>query len=72
MVRLAESHDAARVDAVCAETLDLNRLGSGFIRERLKNGAEAPNPRPEPEETIPPHSNVRGGEYYRSDGGATP
>ena len=72
MVRLAESHDAARVDAVCAEALDLNRLGSGFIRERLKNGAEAPNPCPEPEETIPPHSNARGGEYYRSDGGATP
>ena len=72
VIRLAESHDGARVDALCAEALDLNRLGSGFIRERLKNGTGAPTPRPEPEETIPPHANIRGGEYFKSDGGTTP
>ena len=73
MVRLADDHGRERVDALCAEALDLNRLASGFLRERLKNGHGLHRPRPEPDETIPSHTNIRGGDYYRSDkGGATP
>ena len=40
MIRLADDHDVAALEALCAEALDLNRLASGFIRERIKNGAE--------------------------------
>ena len=72
MVRLADDHGRARVDALCAEALDLNRLACGFLRERINNGAGAPRPRPEPDETIPSHTNIRGGSYYRNDQGATP
>ena len=64
MCRLAETHGNDRVDAACAEALDLNRLASGFLRERLTNGGPASSPRPEAEETIPAHANVRGGSYY--------
>ncbi len=72
MIRLAEDHGGPRIDALCAEALDLNRLASGFLRERLKTGGE-PNPiRPEADETIPRHDNIRGGAYYSNDEGATP
>ena len=73
MVRLADDHGRERIDALCAEALDLNRLASGFLRQRLKNACAPRRPRPEPEETIPSHTNIRGGNYYRNDkGGATP
>ena len=73
MVRLAEDHGRERVDALCAEALERNRLASGFLRERIRNGARLDRPRPEPDECIPSHSNIRGGDYYRSDkGGTTP
>ncbi len=71
MIRLAESHDDARLDALCAEALDLNRLASGFLRERIKNGGEPNRPRAQARETIPGHDNIRGGDYYSNDG-ATP
>ena len=69
---LADDHDGPRVEALCAEALDLNRLASGFIRERIKNGAEPDRCRPEPDETIPGHANIRGGAYYGNDEGTTP
>ena len=73
MTRLAETYECARIDALCVEALDLNRFVSGFIRERLKKGADPhPRHRPEPDETIPDHDNIRGGAYYRNDEGATP
>ena len=73
MIQLADDHGAERLDVLCAEALDLNRLASGFLRERLKNGGGEPDrPRPEPDETIPSHGNIRGGEYYGNNGGATP
>ena len=72
MVRLADDHGRERVDALCAEALDLNRLSSGFLRQRLKNAREPDRPRPESDETIPSHTNIRGGSYYRNNKGATP
>ena len=72
MIRLAEDHDGARIDALCAEAIDLNRLASGLLRERIKNGGEPDRPRSEPDETIPGHANIRGGAYYGNDEGATP
>ena len=42
MIQLADDHGAERLDALCAEALDLNRLASGFLRERLKNGGGEP------------------------------
>ena len=71
MVRLADDHGRERVDALCAEALALNRLASGFLRQRLKTARAPDRPRPEPDETIPSHPNIRGGDYYRSDKGAT-
>ena len=71
MIRLADDHGGDRLDALCAEALDLNRLASGFLRERIKNGGEPGRPRPGPDETIPSHGNIRGGDYYGNDG-ATP
>ena len=50
MVRLADDHGEPRLDALCAEALDLNRLASGFLRERLKNGGDAALSRPEADE----------------------
>ena len=44
MIRLAEDHGEPRLDALCAEALDLNRLASGFLRERIKNGARPDRP----------------------------
>ncbi len=72
MIRLADDHGGDRLDALCAEALDLNRLASGFLRERVKNGGEPDPPRPEHDETIPSHGNIRGGDYYGNNGGATP
>ena len=72
MVRLAEDHGGGRLDALCAEALDLNRLASGFLRERIKNGARPDRPRPAAQETIPGHANIRGGAYYGNNEGATP
>ena len=73
MIRLADDHGAERLDVLCAEALDLNRLASGFLRERLKNGGGEPGrPRPEHDETIPSHGNIRGGGYYGNNEGATP
>ena len=72
MIRLADDHGDERLDALCAEALDLNRLASGFLRERIKNGGEPDRPRPEPDETIPSHGNIRGGDYYGNDDGETP
>ncbi|MDE2975744.1 MAG: Mu transposase C-terminal domain-containing protein, partial [Gemmatimonadota bacterium] len=72
MIRLADDHGDERLDALCAEALDLNRLASGFLRERIKNGGEPDPPRTEPDETIPSHGNIRGGEYYGNDDGETP
>ena len=71
MIRLAEDHGGERIDALCAEALDLNRLASGFLRERLKRGAGPDRPRAQARETIPGHDNIRGGTYYSNDG-ATP
>ena len=64
MTRLAEIHGNESVDSACAEALELDRLASGFLRERLKNGSKPAPPRPEPDECIPDHSNIRGGSYY--------
>ena len=72
MIRLAEDHGGPCLDALCAEALDLNRLASGFLRERIKNGGDAAPSRPEADETIPGHANIRGGAYYSNDEGATP
>ena len=72
MIRLADDHDDARLEALCSEALDLNRLASGFLRERLKKGAEPHRPRSEAQETIPSHANIRGGAYYSNDEGASP
>ena len=73
MIRLADDHGHDRLEALCGEALDLNRLASGFLRERLKNGIRTPAPRPEARETIPRHSNIRGGDYYRDNNqGDTP
>ena len=73
MIRLADDHGAERLDALCAEALDLNRLASGFLRERIKNGGGGPlRPRAQAPETIPDHGNIRGGNYYGNDEGATP
>ena len=73
MIRLADDHGAERLDALCAEALDLNRLASGFLRERIKNGGGGPHrPRAQAPETIPDHGNIRGGNYYGNDEGATP
>ena len=55
MVRLADDHGRERIDALCAEALDLNRLASGFLRERLNSGHAPRRPCPEPDETIPTH-----------------
>jgi len=63
MTRLAETHGDARVDAICSEALDLNRLASGYLRERLKAGTRAVA-RPAQEEIIPGHTNLRGPTYY--------
>ena len=71
MIRLADDHGAERLDAVCAEALDLNRLASGFLRERIKHGGGPDRPRAQARETIPGHDNIRGGTYYSNDG-ATP
>ncbi len=72
MCRLAETHGNERVDAACAEALNLDRLASGFLRDRLRNGGPAAPARPEAEETIPAHANVRGGSYYAKRKGETP
>ena len=69
MIGLASKHGDERIDALCAEALERNRLASGFIRERIKSGAGPDRPRPEPDEIIPSHPNIRGGDYYRSDKG---
>ena len=61
MIRLAETHGNARVDALCSEALDLGRLASGWLRERLKDGGKAAPLRSEPDEIIPRHANIRGG-----------
>ena len=66
MIRLADDHGCERLEALCGEALDLNRLASGFLRERIKNGIRAQAPRPEVRETIPCHGNIRGGDYYRN------
>ena len=63
MTRLAENHGNARVDAACAEALSRDRLASGYLREAMKTGGKAVV-RPEPEEIIPSHSNLRGPTYY--------
>ena len=57
--------------ATAAEALDLNRLASGFLRERIKHGGGPDRPRAQARETIPGHDNIRGGNYYGNDG-ATP
>ena len=72
MIRLAEDHGEARLDALCAEALDLDRLASGFLRERIRNGGGADHPRAQTQETIPGHANIRGGAYYSNDKGTTP
>ena len=72
MLRLADDHGGERIDALCAEALDLNRLASGFLRERVRHGGEPSRPRPQARETIPGHDNIRGGDYYGNDEGATP
>ncbi len=61
MIRLADDHGAECLDALCAEALDANRLSSGFLRDRLRAGAEPRRPRAEAGETIPRHDNLRGG-----------
>jgi len=63
MTGLAERHGDARVDEACAQALDLNRLASGYLRERLNEGSKAVA-RTAPEEIIPDHTNLRGPTYY--------
>ena len=72
MIRLADAHDDSRVDAACAEALDLDRLVVGFLRDRLKNAGVLAPDGSEPGETIPRHANIRGGAYYKTDRGETP
>ena len=63
MIGLAETHGEVRVDAACAEALDHDRLASGYLRERLKEGSKTVA-RTAPEEIIPGHTNLRGSDYY--------
>ena len=67
MIRLAEKHGFARLDAVCVEALELERFASGFLRDRLGNGGEPEPLRPEHTEAIPDHINIRGGPYYKGE-----
>ena len=60
MIRLANDHDEARVDALCAEALDLNRFASGFLRDRIKNGA-GPGRRRDPRRIVIRVIRTRGG-----------
>ncbi len=71
MIRLADDHGNDRIETLCGEALDLNRLASGFLRERIKNGSRTPTPSQEVRETIPCHGNIRGGSYYRNMQGDT-
>ncbi len=48
------------------------RLHSGFLRGRIKNGPGPDRPLAQARETIPDHADVRGGDYYSDDQGATP
>ena len=61
MAAIASTHSAPRPWT--------SSLASGFLRERLKKGGEPDRPRPEPDEIIPSHGNIRGGDYYGNDEG---
>ena len=67
MIRLADDHGTERLDALCAEALDLDRFSSAFLRKRLKHGGGQTQRRVDPPETIPEHANIRGGTYYAND-----
>ncbi len=72
MIRLAADHGDERVDALCAEALDLDRLASGFLGDRTGNGIGPDRRRAQVRETIPGHANIRGGDYYSNNEGAAP
>lgn len=65
MIRLAERYGNNRLDALCAEAIDIERFASGYLRDRLKSGGKPKPMRPGHEETIPDHGNIRGSTYYR-------
>ena len=65
MIGLAKKHGASRIDAICIEAMEVGRFASGFLKSRVANGGPTKTSRrPEPDEAIPEHTNIRGPNYY--------
>ena len=67
MICLADDHSGERTDALCAEALELNRFGWGFLRDRVRTATPPARPRAQTRDTIPGDANIRGGACYSND-----
>ena len=71
--KLAKRYGKERLEAACARGLRLGTLSFTSLRSMLKHGLEGEDLPPEIEPVAPlEHGNVRGADYYRQAGDATP
>ena len=65
MIGLAKKHGTSRIDAICIEAMEVERFASGFLKSRVANGGPTKTSRrPEPNEAILEHTNIRSPNYY--------
>ena len=65
VVRLAERHSTAQIEAACRAALAIERFTAGFVRDHLNTPSKATVA--SPEEVLPEHEHIRGSGYYRNN-----
>jgi len=53
------------VEAACERALTINAISYSSVTAILKSGLDRARPAAEPVKPAPPHTNIRGGSYYR-------
>ena len=65
ILSLARRYERNRLEAACERALIINAISYSSVTAILKSGLDRAPPAAEPVKPAPPHTNIRGGSYYR-------
>jgi len=65
ILSLSRRYQRQRVEAACERALTINAISYSSVTAILKSGLDRARPAAEPVKPAPPHTNIRGGSYYR-------
>jgi len=65
IISLARRYERERLEAACERALVINAISYSSVNAILKSGLDRARPAREPLAPSPPHTNIRGPDYYR-------